>query len=112
MLYLMLFGIGMSPIPWTMNAEIHPFHVRATSVSITTSTNWFANYLVSQTFLTLSLALSTSRDCPKGHPNGVFWLFGCVGACALVAFAWKLPETKGKTLEQISDLFKPSKGSA
>jgi len=105
MAYLMLFGLGMSPIPWTMNAEIHPMSVRAQSISASTATNWLMNYVVSQTFLSLSVSLSTSKDCPRGHPNGVFWLFGSIGVIGLVGFALTLPETKGKSLEEIQELF-------
>jgi SP family myo-inositol transporter-like MFS transporter 13 len=105
MLYLIFFGVGMSPVPWTVNAEIYPMDVRAKCMSFSTGTNWLMNYIVAQTFLSLSLKMSTDADCPNGHPNGVFWLFGTIGLVGLIGFALKLPETKGKTLEEITDLF-------
>lgn len=106
MLYLVLFGVGMSPVPWTVNAEIHPIEVRAKSISFATGTNWLMNWVVSQTFLSLSTSLSTSQTAPEQHPNGVFWLYGAIGIVGLILFAWKLPETKGLTLEEIAGLFK------
>jgi SP family myo-inositol transporter-like MFS transporter 13 len=106
MLYLITFGVGMSPIPWTINAEIHPAAVRAKAISFATSTNWLMNWIVSETFLSLSVALSTNQAAPEDHPNGVFWLYGAVGVVGLVVFAFKLPETKGMTLEEISEIFR------
>jgi SP family myo-inositol transporter-like MFS transporter 13 len=106
MLYLITFGVGMSPIPWTVNAEIHPVAVRAEAMSFATGTNWLMNWVVSQTFLSLSVALSTNQAAPEDHPNGVFWLYGAVGVVGMVVFAFKLPETKGMTLEKIPELFR------
>eukprot|EP00930_Biecheleria_cincta_P103358 TRINITY_DN95318_c0_g1_i1.p1 TRINITY_DN95318_c0_g1~~TRINITY_DN95318_c0_g1_i1.p1 ORF type:complete len:106 (-),score=9.40 TRINITY_DN95318_c0_g1_i1:67-384(-) len=79
--------------------------VRAKSISFSTGANWLMNYIVAQTFLSLSISISTDRACPAGHPNGVFWLFGIIGLIGLVGFAFTLPETKGKSLEEISELF-------
>jgi len=106
MVYLVLFGVGMSPVPWTVNAEIYPLDVRAKCISLSTGMNWLMNFVVAQTFLDMSILLSTSRDDPGGHPDGVFWLFGCIGVVGFVVVYKALPETKGKTLEEISELFK------
>lgn len=108
MLYLAFFGLGMSPVPWTVNAEIHPTHCRSSSISFSTSVNWSMNWVVSQVFLNLATALSTNRESPMQHPNGVFWLFAIVGLIGMVGFAAKLPETKGKSLEEIAHLFSDS----
>ena len=48
----------MGPMPWTINAEIYPLWARSTCNSIATSTNWFFNFLVSMTFLTLTEILT------------------------------------------------------
>merc|ERR1712224_412796 len=72
MLYLVFFGLGMSPVPWTVNAEIHPTDCRSRSISFSTSVNWSMNWVVSQIFLNLATALSTNRESPSQHPNGVF----------------------------------------
>eukprot|EP00931_Biecheleriopsis_adriatica_P034614 TRINITY_DN19977_c0_g1_i1.p1 TRINITY_DN19977_c0_g1~~TRINITY_DN19977_c0_g1_i1.p1 ORF type:complete len:523 (-),score=86.74 TRINITY_DN19977_c0_g1_i1:301-1869(-) len=108
MLYLAFFGLGMSPVPWTVNAEIHPTNCRSRSISFSTSVNWSMNWVVSQVFLNLATALSTNRESPSQHPNGVFWLFAFVGLIGMVGFAAKLPETKGKSLEEIAQLFSDS----
>ena len=93
--YLLAFGIGMSPIPWTINAEIYPMKVRTACVAIGTGCNWVSNFIVAATFLSLT---EVSRP-------GAFWLYGGV---ALLGGAWlyaSMPETAGCSLEQIEKLF-------
>jgi len=103
--YLAFFGVGLSPVPWTVNAEIYPLHVRAHCISMSTCINWIMNFVVAQTFLSWSRRLSTHHDSPRGHPDGVFWLYSGIAMLGLL-FAWRyMPETKGLTLEEIGDLF-------
>jgi hypothetical protein len=56
--------------------------------------NWGFNFLISYTFLTLTDVITKS---------GTFWLYAGFGICALVFFATVVPETKGRTLEEIQD---------
>eukprot|EP00421_Protoceratium_reticulatum_P037914 CAMPEP_0168486274 /NCGR_PEP_ID=MMETSP0228-20121227/67038_1 /TAXON_ID=133427 /ORGANISM="Protoceratium reticulatum, Strain CCCM 535 (=CCMP 1889)" /LENGTH=553 /DNA_ID=CAMNT_0008502859 /DNA_START=18 /DNA_END=1679 /DNA_ORIENTATION=- len=104
-LYLLFFGIGMSPVPWTVNAEIYPQAVRASCISISTATNWIMNFVVSETFLGLAAALSSSATDPQGHPNGVFFFYSAIATLGWVHLFFKLPETKGLSLEEIGSLF-------
>jgi len=103
--YLVVFGVGLSPMPWTVNSEIYPLRVRSTAVSISTGVNWVANYIVSATFLTISTALSTDADDGKDHPDGAFWLYAAITAVGWVWLYCYMPETKGKALEEIEELF-------
>mmetsp|Transcript_47915 Transcript_47915/g.126862 ORF Transcript_47915/g.126862 Transcript_47915/m.126862 type:complete len:538 (-) Transcript_47915:126-1739(-) len=103
--YLFTFGMGLSPIPWVMNAEIYSADVRGIASGISTSVNWVANFAVASTFLDLASLLSTNRDCPANHPDGAFWLYGTVGVAGMVWLAIFMPETKGKTLEEIDAVF-------
>mmetsp|Transcript_120141 Transcript_120141/g.218349 ORF Transcript_120141/g.218349 Transcript_120141/m.218349 type:complete len:521 (-) Transcript_120141:73-1635(-) len=105
MLYLMSFGAGMSPVPWTVNAEIHPLPVRAQCISCSCSTNWINNYIVSATFLSLAEALSTHRSDREGHPDGVFWLYAAFTGVGMLVLYRHMPETKGLTLEEMGQLF-------
>jgi len=104
-LYLLSFGLGMSPVPWTVNAEIYPQSVRGTCISISTATNWISNFIVSSTFLSFSILMSTNHVDPHNHPNGVFWFYGAIALVGLILLSVYMPETKGLTLEQIGRLF-------
>lgn len=104
-MYLSSFGVGMNPMPWLINSEIYPLSVRSQAVGLSTACNWVANFVVAASFLHLSKALSTSAECPEDHPDGAFWLYGAIG---FLGFAWlsrALPETKGKSLEEIEKFF-------
>ena len=107
--YLFVFGIGLAPMPWTVNAEIYPLHTRSTCMAVATGVNWISNFVVSLTFLDLATALSTDRGDAEHHPDGVFWLYAGVG---LLCGGWlygNMPETKGVSLEHMGKLF--SRGS-
>jgi sugar porter (SP) family MFS transporter len=91
-IYILAFALSFGPVFWLMSAEIFPTRVRAAGASISSFANWAANFLVSITFLSLIGAL--------GAP-ATFWLFAFFGVLAFL-FSWKfVPETKGRSLEQI-----------
>ncbi|GMF60558.1 unnamed protein product [Phytophthora fragariaefolia] len=95
-IYLACFASGMGCMPWTINAEIYPLHVRSFALSIATATNWLFNLLVSFTFLGIVDIL---------EPYGAFWLYAVFALVGLV-YLWKrLPETKGLELEDIQLIF-------
>ncbi|CAM9420693.1 unnamed protein product, partial [Discosporangium mesarthrocarpum] len=96
--YLLAFGVGMSSIPWTVNAEIYPMHARSLATGVSTTVNWLGNVLVSATFLSLASPSALGRD-------GAFWLYGAVGALGWLWLQGNMPETKGRTLEEITQLF-------
>jgi len=104
-LYLVSFGIGMSPVPWTVNAEIYPPRARADCISLATSVNWLMNFVVAQSFLTLSSKLSTNKADPQNHPDGVFWLYAGIGTVGFWLLMFKMPETKDVELEEMSAVF-------
>ncbi len=64
-----------------------------------TAVNWMSNLVVSMTFLTLSNLMSQA---------GAFWMYACIVVCAWLFVYRFVPETKGKTLEQISADFASS----
>ncbi len=91
------FAVGLGPGAWVLLAEIFPTRVRGRAMSIATVALWAACFALTMTFLTLVNLLG---------PTGAFWLYGtmCVITFLMV---WKLlPETKGKTLEEIEALWK------
>eukprot|EP01065_Artemidia_motanka_P027928 TRINITY_DN33121_c0_g1_i1.p1 TRINITY_DN33121_c0_g1~~TRINITY_DN33121_c0_g1_i1.p1 ORF type:complete len:534 (+),score=105.63 TRINITY_DN33121_c0_g1_i1:89-1690(+) len=104
-MYLLAFGCGMSPMPWLVNAEIYPLDVRATCIAISTCVNWVSNFVVAFTFLDLAKAVSTDRENPKDHPDGAFFIYGCIGILGWIWLFFTMPETKGLPIEEIQALF-------
>ena len=101
--YVSSFSIGMGGIYWVVVSEIFPTRVRGVAMSLSVVVLWGGNYLVSQFFPAMLAALSSR----------VFFVFALM--CALCfAFIWKfVPETKGKTLEEIErQLFGSRAGAA
>ena len=94
--YLAFFAPGVGPLAWTINAEIYPTWARSTGIALATSTNWLFNMIVSMTFLTLVDKL--------GQPL-TFGLYAVLSTISLLFVILFLPETKGKTLEDMEHLF-------
>ena len=102
--YIASFAVGLGPVFWLMIAEIFPLKIRSAAMSVCTVANWGFNFLVAFTFLQL---ISTAG---KG---GTFFIYAGLGVLALIFFAWMVPETKGRSLEEIeSDLGAADQGMA
>ncbi|CAM9498923.1 unnamed protein product [Phaeothamnion confervicola] len=98
LLYLLAFGVGMSSVPWTVNAEIYPTKARSLCTSVSTSVNWIGNVFVSATFLTLA--------SPRVlFAAGAFWLYAGISAAGWFWLYTCMPETKGLCLEEVRMLF-------
>ena len=95
MLYVGSFAISLGPIFWLMIAEIYPLKIRGRAMSTATMVNWGTNLIVAITFLSLIQILGTA---------GTFWLYGAVAILALIFVYFRVPETKGKSLEEIERL--------
>jgi SP family galactose:H+ symporter-like MFS transporter len=92
MAYVASFAIGLGPIFWLLISEIYPLKIRGEAEGTAAATNWVFNFLVSMTFLTLVQVMGASDS---------FWLYGLLSVAAWF-FCYKLvPETKGRTLEEI-----------
>ena len=92
LIYTGSFAIGLGPVFWLLIAEIYPLKVRGSAMSLATIANWASNFVVTISFLTLLNAISGF---------GVFMLFGFLTLVALGYFWRKVPETKGRSLQQI-----------
>lgn len=91
------FAVGLGPGTWVLLAEIFPTRVRGRAMSIATVALWSACFALTMTFLTLVRWLTAS---------GAFWLYGVMCVLEfLIIWRW-LPETRGKTLEQIERFWK------
>lgn len=86
------FSVGFGPMTWLLLSEIFPAAIRGRAFAFTNCFNWAANLLVTFTFLDLIDRIGLS---------GMFFLYGIIAVAAAVFFHFMLPETKGKTLEEI-----------
>jgi sugar porter (SP) family MFS transporter len=92
--FIASFAFSMGPIVWTLIAEIYPNRVRGRAISVATAANWLAAFLVAQFFLSLVDAIGESTT---------FFLFAALCVVSFV-FVWYLvPETKGRSLEEIQE---------
>lgn len=92
MVYVGSFAIGLGPVFWLVLSEIYPLRMRGRAMSVGTVANWGANLIVALTFLTLTQVLGKAAT---------FWLYALVSIGAWLFAYFLVPETKGKTLEQI-----------
>lgn len=94
--FVFAFNLGLGPIPWLMMSEVFPSHARGVASSITTAFNWLLAFIVTKTFVNMQTSLKS---------YGVFWFYGIITALG-IPFVWfVVPETKGKTLEEIRHMF-------
>lgn len=91
-IYVIGFSIGFGSIPWLMMGEILPAKIRGSAASLATAFNWTCTFIVTKTYLDLTAWLGT---------HGAFWLFGVVGVFGLFFVIFFVPETQGKSLEDI-----------
>ncbi|MDR0989060.1 MAG: D-xylose transporter XylE [Prevotellaceae bacterium] len=105
MLYSAAFMMSWGPICWVLIAEIFPNTIRGAAVAVAVAFQWIFNFIVSSTFVPLyNMELGGMGD-KFGHMF-VYALYGIICIAAAV-FVWKLvPETKGKTLEEMSRLWR------
>ncbi len=90
--YVGFFAIGLGPVFWLLVAEIFPLATRARGTSVATFANWASNLVVALTFLLLVDAMGSAAT---------FLLYAVLSVCAFMFTYALVPETKGKTLEQI-----------
>jgi len=89
---LACYGFSLAPITWVLISEIFPNRIRGAAVSVSTSALWIACFVLTYTFPLLNGALG---------PAKTFWLYALICAAGCVFIFRRVPETKGKTLEEI-----------
>ncbi len=92
LIYTGSFAIGLGPVFWLLIAEIYPLKIRGAAMSVASMANWAANFVVTISFLTLLSAIGGV---------GAFFLFGFLTLVALGYFWRRVPETKGRSLQEI-----------
>lgn len=88
------YAMTLGPVTWVLIAEIFPNRVRAVAVATCTFALWVGSFTLTYTFPLLNNALGS---------YGTFWIYAAVCLAGFVIFALKLPETKGKSLEQLEN---------
>ncbi|CAM0910058.1 unnamed protein product [Alopecurus aequalis] len=91
MVYVACFSLGMGPVPWIMMSEIFPINMKGVGGSFATLVKWSCSLAVTFAF---NFLMSWSS-------SGTFFLFAFVCAMAILFIVKIVPETKGKTLEEI-----------
>jgi hypothetical protein len=93
--WLLSFAITMGPVSWTYPAEIFPMRVRAKAISLSTASNWLFNF---------ALAWAV----PPGLSNiayKTYFIFGAFNLGAFIHIFFMFPETAGRTLEEVEEIF-------
>jgi sugar porter (SP) family MFS transporter len=86
------YAMSLAPVTWVLISEIFPNRIRGAAVSVAVSALWIASFILTFSFPVLLGAIGSA---------GAFWFYSAVCFCGFV-FVWaKVPETKGRTLEQI-----------
>ena len=104
MVYSASFMFSWGPICWVYMAELFPNTIRGTATAIAVAFQWIFNFIVSSSFVPMF-----NMHIAKGDDFGHWFTYGLYGVICVIAavFVWKLvPETKGKTLEDMTALWK------
>ncbi|HEY7261662.1 MAG TPA: MFS transporter [Trebonia sp.] len=90
--YIAGFAFSLGPVFWLMISEIFPLQYQSKAMALCTVFNWAANFIVSYFFLQEIGAIGKAPT---------FWIYAGIGVLA-TCFIWlRVPETRGKSLEQI-----------
>ncbi|SPP77295.1 facilitated trehalose transporter Tret1-2 homolog isoform X1 [Drosophila guanche] len=91
-IFILMFSIGYGPVPWLMMGELFATDIKGFAGSLAGTTNWLLAFVVTKTF----------DDLNKGLGNGgTFWLFAGLTVLGVFFVFFAVPETKGKSLNEI-----------
>jgi sugar porter (SP) family MFS transporter len=123
LIYIIFFAISLGPLGWLIISEIFPTKYRGVGVSIGSFSNWFFNAVVAFTFLKLAWlftgegmeitnttivdGIASSQTDP--NPAGAFFIYAAVAILGIIWGYKYIPETKGKTLEEIEEHWRQGK---
>ena len=92
LLNVMLYSLSLAPLFWVVLSEIYPNRIRGAAMSIGATAHWIANFLLTFSFPTIKETIGWANN---------FWLYGVICLIGFIVLYLYLPETKGKTLEDI-----------
>ncbi len=103
MLYVASFAMSWGPVTWVLLSEIFPNKIRGKAMAIAVAAQWISNYLVSLTFPMMDDNTYLTEYFNHGF---AYWIYGVMSLLAMI-FVWKfVPETKGKTLEEMEEIWR------
>jgi len=103
LVYVASFAMSWGPVVWVLLSEIFPNKIRGRAMALAVAVQWVSNYLVSWTFPMMD---KNTELVETYHHGFAYWIYGLMGLLAML-FVWKfVPETKGKTLEEMEDVWK------
>jgi SP family xylose:H+ symportor-like MFS transporter len=103
LVYTAGFAVSWGPVTWVLLSEIFPNQIRGKAMALAVAAQWIANYLVSWTFPILD---KNPYLVDRFHHGFAYWIYGVMGILAAL-FMWRMvPETKGRTLEQMEALWR------
>lgn len=101
-LYIACFGLSVGPVTWVILAEIYPTAIRGRALGLATCALWLADYVVTQTFPMMD---ENKWLVEKFHHAFPFYVYGFFCLVLIVVMRF-VPETKGKSLEEIGAMWK------
>jgi len=88
------YAVSLAPVTWVVISEIFPNHIRGAAMSVAVTSLWIASFILTYTFPLLNRAVG---------PAGTFWIYAGICLAGFLFIRWRLPETKGQTLEEIEE---------
>lgn len=104
--YMGCFSLGIGPICWLIASEVFPLSVRAKGMALATISNRFFSTVIASSFL------SWARAMPGAGFSGYFWFFAAVACVVWLVVFRTVPETKGKSLEEMQAVFEGTAAAA
>lgn len=102
LIYTAGFAVSWGPVTWVLLSEIFPNQIRGKAMAVAVAAQWIANYLVSWTFPIINENPYLLRHFKHGF---AYWLYGIMGILAATFMATMVPETKGRSLEQMEEVW-------
>ena len=109
LVYTAGFAVSWGPVTWVLLSEIFPNQIRGKAMAVAVAMQWIANYLVSWTFPILDKNAYLVTHFNHGF---TYWIYGAMSILAAL-FMWKIvPETKGRSLEQMQSIWQKAPGKS
>jgi MFS family permease len=100
-LFILAFSVGLGPVPWVLNVELMPAESMAAASSLCTGFSWLVSYGVAALVPVLGAAV---------RPSTAYFLFAAITAAGVGLVAAAVPETRGRSMEQIQQLLAGPRG--